>query len=120
MNRETQISLFVSIVKCLAGKEAIQYFNNERATLRREQSFAGWTSCFITCDTNTLSAIKKREDKEPWHQFAIERLWVSKVYRPHKKRFIFGIAYDRNKYQLGFEEEGTCARIHGMIIDLIR
>ena len=50
----------------------------------------------------------------------IERLWISKVYRLHKKRYIFGIAYDKKKYQLGFEEEGTCARIHGIVISLIR
>jgi hypothetical protein len=50
----------------------------------------------------------------------LEKLFISKVYRQQKKRYIFGIAYEKHKYQIGFEEEGTCARIHGIIINLIR
>lgn len=45
---------------------------------------------------------------------------MSKVYRQHKKRYVFGIAYNKSKYQVGFDEEGTCARIHGIILNLIR
>jgi hypothetical protein len=115
-----KISLFVSIVKCLSGKEVIQYFNNEQSTIRKEQSFSGWTSCLLTSDSNRITVTKKIDEKEPWREFLFEKLWISKVYRQHKKRYIFGIAYDKQKYQLGFNEEGTCARIHGTIINLIR
>lgn len=65
-------------------------------------------------------ASKKSEGKEVWHEFFIEKLWISKIYRQHKKRYLFGIAYDKHKYQVGFEEEGTCARIHSILINLIR
>lgn len=102
------------------GKEVVHHFKEERATLRKEQSFSGWTSCLLSCDTNSIIATKKKDSNEPWYQFMIERLWISKVYRLHKKRYIFGIAYDKKKYQLGFEEEATCARIHGIVINLIR
>jgi hypothetical protein len=120
MSREMQISLFTSIVKCLSGKEVVQYFSNQRSTLRKEQSFSGWTSCFLNCDSNSITVCKKNDGKDVWMEFSIEKLWISKIYRQHKKRHIFGIAYDKHKYQVGFDEEGTCARIHGIIINLIR
>lgn len=120
MNRDNQIQLFINLVKCLAGKEVIEYFSNQKATMRKEQTFAGWNSCFLTCNSQSITVLKKIDSKEVWNEFQLDKLFISKVYRRDKKRHIFGIAYGKHKYQVGFDEEGTCARIHGIIITLIR
>ena len=54
------------------------------------------------------------------YQFSLEMLWVSKIYREYRKRFVFGIAYEGVKYQIGFEEEAVCSKTHGEILSLIR
>jgi hypothetical protein len=50
-----RIAIFVSIVRCLAGKEIITYFRRERAYLRKEKAFFGWKKCYIDCDTRHLT-----------------------------------------------------------------
>ena len=54
------------------------------------------------------------------YQFSLEMLWVSKIYREYRKRYVFGIAYEGVKYQSGFEEEAICSKTHGEILSLIR
>lgn len=103
MEREGQIELFINLVKCLAGKEVIEYFSNQKATLRKEQTFAGWNSCFLTCNSHSITAFKKTDSKEVWNEFQLDKLFISKVYRRDKKRHVFGIAYGKHKYQVGFE-----------------
>jgi len=49
----------------------------------------------------------------------INKLSISKVFKPYKNKYIFGIAYEGLKYQIGFEEESTCSRIHKIILDII-
>ena len=61
----------------------------------------------LSCDGHHLSIYKAKSDNI-WHLFAIEKLWVSKQTRLHKNRHIFGIAYDKVKYLLGFEDSKTC------------
>ena len=55
MKAEMRIAIFVSIVRCLAGKEIITYFRRERAYLRKEKAFFGWKKCYIDCDTRHLT-----------------------------------------------------------------
>ena len=53
-----------------------------------------WSTCYITCDSNTVF-IKKKVDKKPSHQFSIIDLRISKNFKPYKKKVVFGAAYKK-------------------------
>lgn len=54
------------------------------------------------------------------YRFSLEMLWVSKIYREYRKRFVFGVAYEGQKYQIGFDAEEICSKTHGEVLSLIR
>lgn len=120
MGRERQIALFTSIVSCLAGKDSSEYFRGEKAAIKKDRPLAGWANCYLTCVGNRLYAHRKKESADLLQEFVLDRLWVAKIYRTVKGRFRFSLAYDSVKYDLKFQEEGRCARIHRQLINLIR
>jgi hypothetical protein len=120
MDKEVKISLFVSIVRCLSGREIVTYLTAERVYFKREDSTSRSVTCFLFCNSNTLTVSKNKEATSPLHTFLIERLLVAKVYHRENKQFLFGIAYERVKYRLKFDQEGTCARVHGALLSAIR
>jgi len=120
MNMEAKITLFCSIVKCLAGREVVVYFNAERVYFKKENSDASSVTCYTTCNNNHLIVSRNKENTDVWFSFLIERLLVAKLYHREKKKFYFPIVYDNIKYRFKFDQEGPCARIHGALLTAIR
>jgi len=117
---EAKITLFCSIVKCLAGREVVVYFNAERVYFKKENSDASSVTCYTTCNNNHLIVSRNKENTDVWFSFLIERLLVAKLYHREKKKFYFPIVYDNIKYRFKFDQEGPCARIHGALLTAIR
>lgn len=69
MNRETQASLFNSIVRCLAGRDVIVYFTAEPTAIKREDSSARSVPCFISCTSEALKVSKNKEGSNIIHTF---------------------------------------------------
>lgn len=53
------MQLFINIVNCLSGKDIVLYFRDEKAYLRKDESFTVWSQCYITCDSNKIIIKKK-------------------------------------------------------------
>jgi hypothetical protein len=45
---------------------------------------------------------------------------VSKIYRKDKNKYSFAIAREDAKFRLKFDEEGSCAKVHGELLRVIR
>lgn len=60
------MDLFVSIVKCLSGKEFIVYFKEERAYFKKEQAFSIWKNCYLACDSDTLYIKRQANNKNSY------------------------------------------------------
>ena len=69
MNRETQASLFNSIVRSLAGRDVILYFTAEPTAIKREDSSARSVPCFISCTSEALTVSKNKEGSNTVHTF---------------------------------------------------
>jgi hypothetical protein len=61
MENQSLYTLFCNIVSCIAKDQAVSYFIGQKATLRKEEYFAGWKSCYLNCDSYRLSIFKKKE-----------------------------------------------------------
>ena len=120
MNRDTKLTLFCSIVKCLAGREVVTYFTAERVSFKKENGEARSVTCYATCNSNHLIVARNKENTDVWFSFLIERLLVAKLYHREKKKFYFPVVYDNVKYRFKFDHEGPCARIHGALLTAIR
>ena len=103
MGRETQIRLFVDIVRCLAGREVITYCWGERAYLRREGKFFPWQKCYLTCNTNTLMLTPKRTSQDYILKIELPKINLSRSYKKYKQRYIFALYAEGQKQALGFD-----------------
>lgn len=120
MNKETAVSLFNSIVRCLSGREVTVYFETERTSIKRDDTTSKSTTCYISCNSNVLSIFRTKDTTEPIYNFMIDKLMVAKIYHSEKKKYTFGIAYDNIKYRFKFDQEGPCARIHAALLEAIK
>ena len=102
MNKETGISLFNSIVRCLAGREVTVYFEVERTAIKRDDTSSKSTTCYISCNSNVFSIFRSKDATEPIYNFMIDKLMVAKIYHAEKKKYTFGIAYEGIKYRFKF------------------
>ena len=73
-DKQSQAMLFVSIVKCLSGKEVIVYFTNTKAYIKREETLSIWKKCYISCDSAYLYVKKKANKKTNYYEFKIRLL----------------------------------------------
>lgn len=114
------MNLFISIVKCLSGKELIVYFKDEKAYIKKEQSFSTWKKCYLSCDSNNLYIKKKANKRTNYYEFKIKDLKASKKYLEYNKKMCFGLLHGKIKYMLGFGQETACERIFKTIRQLIK
>ena len=68
LDKETKIQLFVNIVNCLTGKDVILYFKDEKAYIRKDETFSMWDGCYLSLDSIILS-VRKKPEKKPHSEF---------------------------------------------------
>ena len=109
---------------CLAGRDEITYCKDERGYLRIEGILFSWQkiSLNITSIAVTVSTFSKKV-KDPvivLHQLELQRLVLSRSYKKYKNKFILRVDSGGVKNILGFDEEGTCGRIHHLLGQLLQ
>ena len=93
MSKETQVNLFVDIVRCLACRDVVTYCFGERTYLRKEGKFFPWQKCYLTCNTNHLLLFPKRNTQEYLYKYELQKLNLSRSYKKYKKKFILAVYY---------------------------
>lgn len=79
-----------------------------------------WTQCYLTLDSNTLK-VKKKINKDAFHEFEVLDLRVSKTYKKYKRKIVMGLVHKKkDNYLIGFDKEINCARVYELIRNLIR
>lgn len=120
MNSETQKAIFIDIIDCFASSETRQHFKDVKGKVRKQGSLTDGPSCYLTCSGNSLVICKKREGGEQWREFKLDSLEISPLYQKSKKKYTFMLKHARIQYEIKFDAEGDCARIHGQLQNLIR
>lgn len=60
MNIDTKISLFNSIVRCLAGRELVVYLTGVKAGIKPEGSSSSSTKCYVSFDSEAFRVHKDK------------------------------------------------------------
>ena len=68
LDKETKLQLFISIVNCLSGRDVILHIKDQKAYIRKDETFSMWTECQLTLDSDELVLRKKNTDS-PFHEF---------------------------------------------------
>jgi hypothetical protein len=90
-----------------------------KAKIKKLGSKADSITLYVTCIGNRLTFFKKKEGVEMWKEFKLENIEISALYQKSKKKYTFALTSENKQYEIRFEEERTCARIHGQLWNLI-
>jgi|JI6StandDraft_1071083.scaffolds.fasta_scaffold111244_2 hypothetical protein len=95
-----RIKLFLSVARCLMGKEDYEFAIKKEAYVKRDAVFAFWHLCYITYSSSGIVITRKKPLELP-----LEGLRISSKVRKGKNRYSFLLASPKGKYVVGFADE---------------
>jgi hypothetical protein len=115
MSEHEKIKLFLSVTKCIMGKEDFEFVIKKEAYVKRDAVFAFWHLCYITYNSHSIVITRKDPMELP-----LEGLRISSQVRKSQSKFTFLLSSSKGKYQLGFTDEKLASDMYNRFTSLLK
>lgn len=95
-----KISLFLSVTRCIMGKEELDFVIKKQAFVKKDAMFSFWNICYITYDSNSITITKKKPI-----ELLLRNLKISSKVRKGRNKYSFILRTPQDHYKIGFLDQ---------------